>query len=274
LYVTNERGEPEIWLANRKEGRQRPLVGRRHPLRPGEYPGLSRRQRQAGLTAPGRDAENASKRFPVLSGTAGQVASGNGTGALTHRREAWVESSGAAGLVRFRWTLLGDGSLRLDYEFKEDGDFTYCGVSFDFPEGQIRSFRWLGDGPYRVWKNRLRGASLGLHEVKWHDTQPGENWDYPESQGYFAGLRWARFDTAAGAFPVSSSDPAIYLRVGTPRFSLLNTSPEFPAGDISFLHAIPAIGSKFVTAERTGPLSLPTRISGTKTGSLVFTFGL
>jgi hypothetical protein len=61
--------------------------------------------------------------------------------------------------------------------------------------------------------------------------------------------------------------------VGTPRISHQNTTPDFPAGDLSVLHAIPAIGSKFITPEKTGPASQPAKAAGRYEGSLIFNFG-
>ena len=219
------------------------------------------------VSVQGWRAGYAAARFPVPAAGA-KVTSGSGNGA------AWVESTGGGGLTRFRWTMTAGGSLRLDYDYMLSGEYAYYGITFDHPEEKLRSVRWLGDGPYRVWKNRLRGVSLGVHEIARNEIQPGENWGYPESQGYFSGLRWARLETPAGPFTVSSTSPDLYLRVGTPRFSLLNTSPAFPAGDLSFLQAIPAIGSKFVAADKTGPLSEWSKAPGHETGSLVFRFGV
>jgi Beta galactosidase small chain len=111
----------------------------------------------------------------------------------------------AAGLNSFRWTLSGDGSLRLDYDYTLNGDYRYHGITFDHPEDQMKSLRWLGDGPYRVWQNRLRGTWLGIHDVAYNDIQPGESWDYPEFQGMFSGLRWADLETSAGRQPADQS---------------------------------------------------------------------
>ena len=63
------------------------------------------------------------------------------------------------------------------------------------------------------------------------------------------------------------------LRIGTPRISHPFTTVAFPAGDLSFLEAIPAIGSKFITPEKTGPSSQPAKAAGLHTGSLVFRVG-
>jgi hypothetical protein len=232
-----------------------------------------RREDGQAVTVRGLRVGYAAARFPAASTAATAVSSGAGRDPQTGKPAAWVESVGGAGLTRFRWTLQADGALRLDYEYALEGDYEYYGISFDYPEAQLRSIRWLGEGPYRVWQNRLRGAGLGVHEIQRNEVQPGENWDYPESQGYFAGLRWARLEDAGGPLTVASAQPDIYLRIGTPRFSLMNTSPDFPAGDLSFLHAISPIGSKFLAPENSGPQGQWSKASGVHKGSLVFRFG-
>lgn len=213
----------------------------------------------------------AAGRFPAET-TAATVTSGIENDATTGKPVAWVESRGAAGLDRFRWTLAGDGSLRLDYSYTLEGDFLFHGITFDHPENQTKSLRWLGQGPYRVYQNRLRGTWLGVHEIARNDIQPGSSFGYPEFQGYFAGLRWARLATTAGPITVRSDSPEIFLRNGTPKISHPNTSVEFPAGDLSFLHAIPAMGSKFSTPEKTGPEGQPAKASGSYRSSLTFSF--
>ena len=235
---------------------------------------LSRFRRSDGqaVTLRGVRVAYAAARFPAGSNAKAAVSSGAGRDPRTGKPAAWIESAGS-GLTRFRWTLLADGALRLDYQYTLNGEYVYHGITFDYPEEKLLSFRWLGEGPYRVWQNRLRGTSLGVHEIARNEVQPGENWDYPESQGYFAGLRWARFDGAGGPLLVSIARPDVYLRVGTPRVTLMNTTPDFPAGDLSFLHAIAAMGSKFAAPESSGPLSQPSKASGEYTGSLIFQFG-
>ena len=86
----------------------------------------------------------------------------------------------------------------------------------------------------------------------------------------FAGVREARFETAAGALTVAGE--GTYLRIGTPRISHPFTTVPFPAGDLSFLAVIPAAGSKFITPENTGPASQPVNVSGRQSGSVVFGF--
>ena len=116
-------------------------------------------------------------------------------------------------------------------------------------------------------------AELGIHGNKRHVLQPGESFQYPEFEGFFAGVRWARLDTIAGPLTIASGDPATFLRVGTPRSSHPTTSVDFPAGDLSFLHAIPGMGSKFKTAEVSGPSAQPAKATGSYKGTLVFFTG-
>ncbi len=212
----------------------------------------------------------APSRFVAPSGSPATITSGTDLDPSTGATVAWLESHGAAGLDHFRWTLRGDGSLRLDYQYALNGEFLYHGISFDHAEDKMNALRWLGAGPSRVWQNRLRGTALGVHEITRNTIQPGESWTYPEFQGVFAGLHWARLETESGPLTITSASPEVYLRLGTPRISHQNTTVEFPSGDISFLHAIPAIGSKFITPEKTGPASEPAKATGQYSGTIVF----
>jgi hypothetical protein len=215
----------------------------------------------------------AAAAYPVQTTPPATVTTGSGKDAETGKPIAWLESRGGAGLNQFRWTLLGDGSLRLDYAYTLNGDFLHHGITFDHPEAQMKSLRWLGNGPYRVWQNRLRGTWLGIHETACNETQTGESWGYPEFQGFFSGLRWANLETQAGRLTVASASPDVYLRVGTPRISHENTTVVFPTGDLSFLQAIPAMGSKGFNPDRSGPAGQPAKANGDYRGTLTFLFG-
>jgi hypothetical protein len=215
-------------------------------------------------------ASYAAERFPAEAGAPATITSGTGRDERSGGAVAWLESRGGGGLESFRWTLGADGALTFDYAYTLNGDFVYHGVTFDLPEEAMKSFRWLGDGPARVWQNRLRGTSLGWHEIAAHALQPGESFAYPEFDGCFTGVRWARLDTTAGALVLAPADPGIFVRVGTPRIDHPSTTPDFPAGDVSFLHAIPGIGSKFKTIEQSGPSALPAKAAGRYAGTIVF----
>jgi hypothetical protein len=195
-----------------------------------------------------------------------EFASSHSSGAAADGKSAWLEVKGGAGLGSVRWTMHANGELQLDYTYALEGDFLYHGITFDHPEAAIKSVRWLGKGPYRSWQNRQHGSWLGVHDNPYAALQPGESWAFPESQGFFAGVRWARL----GALTLTAPAGETHLRLGTPRISHVNTSVEFPAGDLSLMHAIPAMGEKFVPADQLGPGGAAARASGQYQGRVVF----
>ncbi|PTX91083.1 glycoside hydrolase family 2 TIM barrel-domain containing protein [Opitutus sp. ER46] len=214
------------------------------------------------------------ERFPVSVTQPAVVTTGEGVEPGSAGAVAWLEAAGGpSGMGRVRWTIRSDGTLRLDYSYNVNGRFSFHGVTFDCPENELAGFRWLGRGPHRVWQNRLKGTTLGVHEHRPHVVQPGESWEYPEFEGYFAEPYWTQFATAAGAMAVSTSSGDVYLRVGTPRISAATTTADFPPGEISLLHAIPAIGSKGKPPERAGPQSQYAIGAGRYEGTCIFQFG-
>jgi hypothetical protein len=214
----------------------------------------------------------ATKDFPGDSTVPAMVTWGQGKDPASGMPVAWLESKGAAGLNHFRWTLSGDGSLRLDYDYALDGKFSYHGITFDFPEDQMKSLRWLGEGPYRVWQNRLRGTRLDVHENAYNDIQPGYEWGFPEFQGYFSGMRWANLETPVGRMTISSASPDVYFRIGTPRINHGETTAPFPSGDLSFMNAIPGVGSKIIGRSGFGPSAQEVQAGGNYHGTLTFRF--
>src|SRR6185437_3864900 len=71
------------------------------------------------------------------------------------------------------WRVNGNGWLDCDYTYEAHGTNNFLGVTFDYPEANVRRKRWLGDGPYRVWKNRLRGETLNVWGNDYNDTITG-----------------------------------------------------------------------------------------------------
>jgi len=67
----------------------------------------------------------------------------------------------------------------------------FIGISFNYPEDKCKSITWMGRGPYRVWKNRLKGSNLGVWEKEYNNTITGESFKnliYPEFKGYYGNL--------------------------------------------------------------------------------------
>ncbi len=187
-----------------------------------------------------------------------------------------IETTFNAGAFRsLRWTVYPGGWLRLDYQYQLFGPVDFMGISFSCPESKIRSAKWLGQGPYRVWKNRRAGGHLNIWQNRYNDTVTGQSWDYPEFKGYFGHWYWLVLETADGPVTICSATPDLYFLLYTPTSgpNPMSCLSRFPALDISFLHAIAPIGTKFLEPDNLGPMSEKTRADGDYQATLYFYFG-
>ena len=181
---------------------------------------------------------------------------------------------------RFEWVITTDELLHLDVNYKPENNNLYSGVSFDFPESEVAGMRWLGNGPYRVYKNRMKGTSFGLWEKDYNNTVTGESgYIYPEFKGYHAGTYWAEIKGKHNnGFTVRIFSDDVFLRMLTPQppAQPAKTAIAYPPGNISFLHSINAIGTKFDAQQ--GPQAALTQFypvkvyEGALTVKLVFDF--
>jgi hypothetical protein len=136
------------------------------------------------------------------------------------------------------------------------------GINFSYPEKLVKGISYMGSGPYRVWKNRLKGTSIGVWDKAYNNTITGQgNVVYPEFKGYFSNLYWMKLQTTEQPITIVCASDDIYLRLFTPANpkNVYNTAPPFPAGDISFMHAIPPIGTKSQKPENMGPSGIKNR---------------
>jgi hypothetical protein len=201
---------------------------------------------------------------------------------LTHGPEGdayAVRARFGGNLQHLTWRMEPSGWLRLDYQFwlpDRDGhaDHDYYGITFDYPEAQVTGVRWLGRGPYRVWKNRMKGTTFDVWQKASNRTETGLSWDYPEFKGYHGNLYWAVIQNRERDFVVATETEDLFLRLFTPRFENAGSaSAAFPPGDISFLHGIAPIGMKFAAAGSLGPESQRRLAVGSFSGTLFFYFG-
>ncbi|MEY4387374.1 MAG: hypothetical protein RLY20_2657 [Verrucomicrobiota bacterium] len=175
------------------------------------------------------------------------------------------------------WQFREDGWLQCKYTYTATGTNDAIGVLFDYPEQLVKRKRWLGDGPYRVWKNRLGGGTLGVWENDYNNTITGyRGWVYPEFKGFFANVRWLQLETTEGLITVVPENIP-FVQVLTPEQPptnlVANTKVNVPQCGLGFLHAIPPIGTKFKTAESTGPQGQPNIGQGEYSGTVSFYFG-
>ncbi len=179
---------------------------------------------------------------------------------------------------KISWQLRQDGGLQCDYTYHAEGADDYFGVIFDYPENLVKSKRWYGDGPYRVWKNRLAGVTPGLWQNDYNNTITGwHDWVYPEFKGCFAGVRWLQLETAEGRITLVNNSAIPFVQVLTPEFPPADiaghTIPALPACGLGLLDAIPPIGSKFQAAAEVSPSGMRCVAQGDYSGSVCFYFG-
>ncbi|WP_432714491.1 glycoside hydrolase family 2 TIM barrel-domain containing protein [Pedobacter sp.] len=160
------------------------------------------------------------------------------------------------------WTIYPSGWVKMQVKYFPSAYFTtYVGVNFSYPEKNIKGVSYMGKGPYKVWKNRMKGNQFGVWNKIYNETATGEvPFDYPEFKGYYSNLYWCEFMGKDQSFTVVTDQEDIFLRLFTPKkskdTSYENMSMTFPSGDISFMNGISAIGTKTQKPETTGPMGM------------------
>lgn len=189
-----------------------------------------------------------------------------------------ADYQGAASL-HVKWTFAPGQPVKLEYQYAQKGDANFTGITFNYPEEKITGMKWLGRGPYRVWKNRLKGQQFGVWHKAYNNTITGETWGYPEFKGYHAEVNWVVIENKESPFTVYTSNKNMYLQMlhpGREKAALENNNvePASPEGSIGFLNTINAIGTKFQAAKAIGPQSQLNQTNGEKISeTLWFDFG-
>ncbi len=160
-----------------------------------------------------------------------------------------------------QWTIYPSGWVKLEVQYFPGAYFTnFAGINFSFPEKEIKSVTYMGNGPYRVWKNRMKGNQFGVWNKTYNSTETGESpWIYPEFKGYHSNFYGGYFFTNNNQFTVVTETEDLFLRLFTPAWKTdqwHNYEPYFPSGDISFMQGIPSIGTKSQRNETTGPMGI------------------
>ena len=153
------------------------------------------------------------------------------------------------------WRFLADGGIYMNVDYYFNGVVDLMGICFDYPEQMVKSKQWVGDGPYRVWKNRMEGPQYGLWQNDYNDPIPGESWEYPEFKGYFSNVSWMKFQTTEGQLGIEQQ--AGKIGVYTPRDGRDHILYTLPETGISILKVIPAVRNKVNTTDLNGPSAQP-----------------
>src|SRR6185312_7119283 len=74
-----------------------------------------------------------------------------------------------------QWTIYPSGFIKMQLKYFPADYFTsMAGVNFSFPEQEIKGVEYMGYGPYRVWKNRMKGNTFGIWNKPYNNTETGE----------------------------------------------------------------------------------------------------
>lgn len=195
-------------------------------------------------------------------------------GTHTYEGTAWIEATYEKPYMHLYWSVNLAGRVELKYRFAAEGEYDILGLRFDLPDNVLKSKRWLGQGPYRVWRNRLEGGQSGVHEVAFNDSTPGETYAYPEFKGYFRDWGWITLETTVGRLvvePSVSGEHAPFFGLGQPRDGV-DGLLKLPDVGLSFLEVIPAMRNKFHTTDQLGPQSATPTVKGGRSGAVVFRF--
>jgi hypothetical protein len=165
---------------------------------------------------------------------------------------------------KVKWTFAPGKAVELQYQYtlekrwSQQTGVDFAGITFHYPEDKITGMKWLGRGPYRAWKNRLKGQQLGVWHKNYNNTITGASWDYPEFKGYHADLYWVVVENKESPFTVYTDDQSIFLQMLKPDHSTHeheSLRAAFPEGDIGFLNSIAPIGTRFQVPALLGPES-------------------
>ncbi|RYX81632.1 glycoside hydrolase family 2 [bacterium] len=213
---------------------------------------------------------------PVLAGVTAELKQFGGT-TVGDEYVVRAEYEGD-GSLKTKWTFKAGEPVKLEYQTTQSGDADFMGISFNYPEAKITGMKWLGLGPYRVWKNRLKGQKFGVWHKEYNNSITGETWGYPEFKGYHGEVNWVVVENKESPFTVYTDNKEMYFHMLHPERekSVLNNNvnPAFPSGNLGFLHGISAIGTKFQGASAMGPQSQKNHSDGEPfSGTLWFDFG-
>lgn len=188
------------------------------------------------------------------------------------------------------YTFMGSQGVSVCVAYHFGGVVDMLGVALDYPENQVKSKSWVGNGPYRVWQNRLQGPQYGFWANDYNDPIPGESWEYPEFKGYFSQVDWMQLITNEGKIQISDlymspssfltgNECAVkspsdngqnipYIGVYTPRDGRDHILYTLPETDIAILRVIPAVRNKVNCTDLNGPSAQPKWLNGN--GTIMF----
>ena len=111
------------------------------------------------------------------------------------------------------WTFQPGQLPKMEYSYLTKDTADYMGITFNYPEKKINGMKWLGRGPYRVWKNRLKGQQFGVWQKDYNNTITGESYKYPEFKGWHSEVNWVTVQNKESNFTVYTSNENTYFQM-------------------------------------------------------------
>jgi hypothetical protein len=143
-----------------------------------------------------------------------------------------VEPTYKGDSLKVKWIFHSIYRPKLEYSYITKDTADFMGITFNYPEERLTGDKYMGRGPYRVWKNRLKGQQLGVWQKSYNNTITGESWVYPEFKGYYADLMWMQLQTKESSFIIYPERNDLYLQLLNPERPKAapnnNTVPLFP----------------------------------------------
>jgi hypothetical protein len=147
-----------------------------------------------------------------------------------------------------RWTFKTGDLPKMEYQYTiGKGSADYTGITFKYPEEKIVGMKWMGRGPWQVWKNRMKGQQIGIWEKSNRASATGEPAKNAEYKGWHSEIYWIQFQTNMGNFTIYTDQSDLYLQLFNPLQAGMAsndfTNPPFPEnGNIGFMHSIGGLG--------------------------------
>ena len=177
-------------------------------------------------------------------------------------------------LDEVNWVFGKNGQVWLETKYHFTGVVDLMGICFDYPEEKVQWKRWVGDGPYRVWQNRMEGPQFGYWQTDYNDPIPGETFEYPEFKGYFSSVDWMQVGTAEGTISIDPPSQEHFIGVYQPRDGRDHLLYTLPETGLSILQVIPAVRNKVNTTDLNGPSAQPYWANGKYEMRVMLQFGL
>lgn len=188
-----------------------------------------------------------------------------------------IKYDGVQGFNNLEWTIMPDGILKLSYSYNlPKGNYYYAGVGFKVNADSLVSKRWLGEGPYRIYKNRTQGTSMNVWYVQKKENIPGKRYNFPEFEGYFGNWHWAQLNFKNGRTLGMATQDNLYLGILKPNSGddPKNALIHYPEDSgIYFFNKISPIGEKWKISQDLGPDGQLTLIETSLEGTIYFNLG-